>query len=221
MRYVTVAEMKEIDRHAIEECGIPALKLMENAGMAVAGETKKIISAGEAIIFAGYGNNGGDGLVAARHLLRDGRKVEVVFVGKPKSLSFESNSNLELLLQLKVQPKFIQKESDLIKIFEKEVPGTFCIIDAIFGIGIKGKLDDFYIELINTINAVGVPIISVDIPSGLDTDSGNPMPVAIKAHTTVTFGYPKIGFKNYDSFNDCKKKNNVIHVSFIRKGEPS
>jgi len=198
MRYVTASEMKEIDRYAIEECGIPAARLMENAGRAVADEAKKLTPNGEAIVFAGYGNNGGDGLVAARHLLKDGYKVKVFFAGKPKSLSPETNSNLELLLDMKIIPGSIFKESEIEKAFDN-IKKPDIIIDAIFGIGIKGTLEGFHVKLIDKINKIGAPIISVDIPSGLDTDSGNPNPVAIKAASTVTFGYPKVGFKNAEA----------------------
>jgi len=198
MRYVTAAQMKEIDRYAIQDCGIAALTLMENAGRAVAEEAKKIAPMGDAIVFAGYGNNGGDGLVAARHLLKDGHKVKVFFAGKPKSLSPETNSNLESLLKININPQFIANESDIENILGKMAkPGI--IIDAIFGIGIKGTLEGFYIKLVEEINNIGAPIISVDIPSGLDADSGKPLPAAIKAHTTVTFGYPKAGFKDAEA----------------------
>lgn len=198
MRYVTASEMKEIDRHATEECGIPAARLMENAGIAVAEEAKKTVPPGEAIVFVGYGNNGGDGLVTARHLLKFGYKIKVFFVGKPKSLSPETNSNLEFLVKINVNPQFIANESDIENILGKMAkPGI--IIDAIFGIGIKGPLDSFYVTLIDKLNNIGAPIISVDIPSGLDADSGDPSPAAIKAAATVTFGYPKTGFKNPES----------------------
>ncbi|MCX5686897.1 MAG: NAD(P)H-hydrate epimerase [Candidatus Omnitrophica bacterium] len=198
MRYVTASEMKEIDRHAIEEFGIPAARLMENAGRAVAEEARKTAPAGEAIVFAGYGNNGGDGLVAARHLSNNGYRVKVFFAGKPKSLSPETNSNLESLLTININPQFISTESDVENISGKIAkPGI--IIDAIFGIGIKGTLDSFYVKLIDKINEIGAPVISVDIPSGLDADSGNPSPTAIRAARTVTFGYPKIGFKNAEA----------------------
>ncbi|MDP3804620.1 MAG: NAD(P)H-hydrate epimerase, partial [Candidatus Omnitrophota bacterium] len=191
-------------RYAIEDCGISAGSLMERAGKAVAEEVCKIydknkgrkgIDKGSVLIFCGYGNNGGDGLAAARHLFKNGYKVKVFFVGKPKSLSPETNSNLESLLTINIHPLFISNESDIENILGK-IAKPDVVTDAIFGIGIKGSLDNFYVKLIDKINEIGAPIVSVDIPSGMDTDSGNPSPVAIKAASTVTFGYPKAGFKN-------------------------
>jgi 23S rRNA (cytosine1962-C5)-methyltransferase len=195
MRYVTAAEMKEIDRHAIEDRGIPAGWLMENAGKALALEAESVASKKTASVFCGYGNNGGDGLVAARQLIKKAYKVEVFIVGKPKTLTPETNSNLEKLFVLKITPRFIADKSEIKKIFDSlDKPGV--VVDAIFGIGIKGALDDLYIEAINRINALGAPIVSADIPSGLDADTGLPLPVAVKAQSTVTFGYPKEGFKD-------------------------
>ena len=198
MRYVTATEMKELDRQTIEEHGIPAKVLMENAGAAVAREAKKASGKGPAAVFCGYGNNGGDGLVAARHLAKDGYGVTVIFAGKPKSLSPETNSNLEEILKLNINPLFISTIDEIGPFFKKLTP-LAVVIDAIFGIGIKGGLDDFYKKLIEEINSLGVPIISCDIPSGLDANTGSPLPVAVKAAVTVTFGYPKAGFKNIHS----------------------
>jgi 23S rRNA (cytosine1962-C5)-methyltransferase len=195
MRYVTAGEMKELDRRAIEEHGIPAKILMENAGAAVAREAKKAVGKGRAVVFCGYGNNGGDGLAAARRLVKDGCGVTVIFAGKPKSLSPETNYNLEEILKLNINPLFISGIDEIAPTFKKLAPPA-AVIDAIFGIGIKGGLDDFFSKLIGEINALGAPIISCDIPSGLDADTGNPLPVAVKAAVTVTFGYPKEGFRN-------------------------
>ena len=197
MRYVTAADMKEIDRRAIKDCGVPAQRLMENAGKAVAEEACKLIDKGTVLVFCGYGNNGGDGLVSARHLIKKGFEVKVFFVGKPKGLSPETNSNLEKLLTMKATLGFISDEPDIEKTIGKINPAL--IVDAIFGIGIKGSLDDFYIKLIDEINSIGAPIVSADIPSGLDADSGTALRAAIKASVTVTFGYPKTGFKNPDA----------------------
>ena len=198
MQYVTAAQMKEIDKYAIEECGIPAIDLMENAGRAVAVEAEKLVSKGRAAVFCGYGNNGGDGLVAARFLFKDGYDVTVFFIGKPKSLSPETNSNLEKILTLGLKPEFISKEEEISGAFEK-LGKPDVVIDAIFGIGIKGKLEDFYINVIGRMNSADVPIISADVPSGLDADTGSALPVAVKARATVTFGHPKAGFKSTDA----------------------
>lgn len=236
MKYVSVSEMKELDRRAIEDHGIPALRLMENAGKALADEAMKMAGKGRVAVFAGYGNNGGDGLVSARHFVKNGYSVTVFFVGKPRSFTRESNANLERILSLGVKPQFITKKEDIARISfgpstkaqgqsravrqahsasngAEQGQGTNSgprtgirrgidggkpdiVIDAIFGIGIKGPIDEFYAALIEKINGLGVPIISADVPSGLDADTGELAGSAIKAVKTVTFGFPKIGFKN-------------------------
>ena len=110
------------------------------------------------------------------------------------SIDEETNSNLEAIFSLKIQPKFISKE-DIEKAFSG-LKAPDVIIDAIFGIGLKGLLDNFYIKLIEKISDFENSYRMADIPSGLDLDMGAPMPSAIKANVTVTFGYPKAGFKN-------------------------
>ncbi|MDP2913362.1 MAG: NAD(P)H-hydrate epimerase [Candidatus Omnitrophota bacterium] len=194
MRYVTRDEMKQIDRDAIEQ-GVPGATLMENAGKAVAAEAMTLAQEGKIVVLCGYGNNGGDGLVAARHLAQKGREVTVFLVGKPKSLSPETNDNLERLFDIGLRPEIISSRDDIARIFGK-CPKPGLIIDAIFGIGLRGEIDDFYSVLIGQINSIGAPVLSVDIPSGLDADTGSAIIKAVKAAVTVTLGYPKAGFKN-------------------------
>lgn len=195
MRYVTAEEMRSLDKAAIE-AGTPALDLMEAAGKRIAEEAMRLTKkGGRVVIFAGYGNNGGDGLVAARHLAGNGYKVKVYFVGRPKSLSPETNSNLEALFSSNITPKTIPSKEDVAKMFAAMKPPDVAI-DAIFGIGIHGSLDDLSIALIDKINSLKSPIVAADIPSGLDADTGEPLPKAIKATVTVTMGFPKAGFRN-------------------------
>lgn len=195
MKYVTVAEMKAIDRAAIEERGIPAERLMENAGRKVADEALDLSPRGSVAIFCGYGNNGGDGFVGARLLIQAGISVEVFLVGNPKKFSPETESNFNKLATLKCLPAVLSSLSDIDKI-SGCIKGAGVIVDAIFGIGINGMLDSFYTHLIETINSLGRPVISVDIPSGLNADTGEPLPTAVRAAKTVTMGYPKVGFRS-------------------------
>ena len=195
MRYVTAQQMKEIDRYTIEKCGVPALVLMENAGRAVAEEVMKTIKTGTVGIFAGYGNNGGDGLVTARYLKERGYDVLVFLVGKSRVFSPGTEENHRKILRLGVIPQKIATIDEIEENLNKFAPDL--IVDAIFGIGIRGHLDEFYVKLINRINSLGVPVVAIDLPSGLDADTGEPCGSdAIKANVTVTFGYPKSGFKN-------------------------
>jgi len=195
MRYVTAKEMKELDRAAIEKYGIPAGRLMENAGRAAAEEAMKCAKRGGVFVFCGYGNNGGDGFVAARYLTKNSYNTFVFLAGKPRPFSEESKANFEAVMEAGCKPQVMATPTDI----DRELSNLNkpdIVIDAIFGIGMKGSLDDFYIRLIEKINSIGAPIVSVDIPSGLDSDTGEPLPVAVKAVKTVTLGLPKVGFKN-------------------------
>ncbi|MFH2068980.1 MAG: NAD(P)H-hydrate epimerase [Candidatus Omnitrophota bacterium] len=195
MRYVTVKEMKELDSRAIKEGGIPASFLMENAGKAIAAEAVKTVRKGKFFVFCGYGNNGGDGFVAGRHLLLKGYQVETFLVGNPKPFSPETQANYQALAAMNHTPVVISDAKGIDKAFDNlPVPGL--VIDAIFGIGIRGIPDEFYLKLINRINGFGSPVIAADVPSGLNADTGKPLGSAVKALKTVTLGYPKIGFQN-------------------------
>ena len=198
MRYVTASQMKEIDRTAIDKHGVPASRLMENAGAAVADEALKSLKEGDILVVSGYGNNGGDGFVAARHLIKKGRNVIVFLAGRPRPFSRETGDNFKALIESGSAPRAVYDTAGMEKAFAG-LPRCGLIIDALFGIGIKGRLDDFYIALIDRINAVGATVISVDLPSGLDADTGAPCPVAVKAAKTVTLALPKAGFNNPDA----------------------
>lgn len=194
MRYVTKDEMREIDRIAIEERGIPAVALMENAGRAVAEECAKLLRKGRIVVFSGYGNNGGDGFVAARYLSKKGYEVSVFLAGRPRTLSPEANKKLEELISAGTTPTAISDKKALDAIF-RDMGSPDLVIDAIFGIGVRGPLEDLYVDLIERINALDSPVVAIDIPSGLDADTGRPLPKAIKASITVAIGYPKKGFE--------------------------
>ncbi|MBP7055593.1 MAG: NAD(P)H-hydrate epimerase [Candidatus Omnitrophica bacterium] len=195
MRYVTIDEMKAIDCAAIKERGIPAIRLMENAGRAVFNEILKTKLSGEIAVFCGYGNNGGDGFVIARLLIEAGRNVWVFLAGTPREMTDETQGNLAKLTCLKHEPVRIS-DIEGIERLSSVLSKTELIVDSIFGIGIRPPLDEFYIKLIETINASGKYVISVDVPSGLDADTGKPLGTAVKAKKTVTMGYPKIGFRS-------------------------
>lgn len=195
MRYVTAAQMKAIDRTAIEKYDVPAARLMENAGAAVVEEIFKSVKPGNVAVVAGYGNNGGDGFVIARLLRKKGFSVSVLLAGRPRPFSNETGNNFKALLDAGCAPRAIYDVGSMEKAFTA-LPQCELIIDALFGIGIKGPLDQFYVALIEKINLSGANIIAVDLPSGLDADEGTPCPSAVRASKTITFGQPKAGFKN-------------------------
>jgi len=191
--------MQGLDCKAIKEYGIPALVLMENAGRAVADEAIKMLqyTKNAAVsILCGQGNNGGDGLVAARHLFNRGIKVKIFYLGDIKNALSKSKSeikiNLNIILKMKIPIEEIKQLdlSDLLPHFKH----SNLIIDAIFGIGLTRPIEGQLKHLIEAVNQIDAPVIAVDVPSGLDCENGIPLGTAIQATKTVTFGVPKIGF---------------------------
>ncbi|MCK4261602.1 NAD(P)H-hydrate dehydratase [bacterium] len=204
MKLVTAQEMREIDRRTIEDFGIAGLDLMEKAGGSVAQAATEMLgkSSGKKVaIFAGKGNNGGDGFVAARHLAQKKVKVSLYLLGRKEEVKGDARVNLEKLSQLpteiitvKQYPKGNERDLEEIK---GDIAQSDLIIDAILGTGTKGRVDGFLAEVIKLLNAAAKPIVSVDIPSGLDADGRGPLGVCIKAARTVTMGLPKQGLVLY------------------------
>ena len=195
MQYVTVQQMRKIEEAAVKK-GTALSTLMENAGKAAANEAMAMMRHNASVVtFAGYGNNGGDGLVAARYLLKSDYQVKTFLVGSSKSFSPKTQENYDALIKLNHKPEEIATIEEIEKAFVSSFNPAL-VIDAIFGIGIRGVLDNFYIKLIDKINALAVPTLAVDIPSGLDADSGEPLGAVVRATETVTFGCAKAGFKN-------------------------
>ncbi|MDD5447829.1 MAG: NAD(P)H-hydrate dehydratase [Actinomycetota bacterium] len=195
MRVVTPDEMALIDRFCIEKRGIPTHELMENAGGAVAREAMRMLSeigGNQVAVWCGKGNNGGDGLVAARHLITGGFDVGVFVLGGKEDLEGEPASNLEKLKDANV--KFV-KDRGGIGEFES---GQFdMVIDAIFGTGFHGSASGIYAEAIRAINQSEKAVLSVDIPSGVNGSTGCVEGIAVRASRTVTFAVPKIGLLQY------------------------
>ncbi|MFH1683279.1 MAG: NAD(P)H-hydrate epimerase [Candidatus Margulisiibacteriota bacterium] len=186
MRSISVAQAQAFDRFAQEKLGIPSLILMENAGRGVAEEAVKLVSrlvGSRVAIVCGVGNNGGDGLVAARHLLNAGVKVQVFIVGKLSKLKADPKTNYHILKKMGIA-KFVRR-------FPKNCD---LIIDALFGIGLKAEVRKPYSDIICLMNESGKPILAVDVPSGLDADTGKVLGVVVKAKRTVTFVASKKGF---------------------------
>lgn len=199
MKVATSQEMRDIDKYAIEKLGIPGVVLMENAGLKVFAYVKKMLGKVEnktIKIFCGKGNNGGDGYVAARHLLNHGANVEVYLLGEKKSVSGDAEINLNILLNMGIGVKEILTENDVIEI-NNDIKQCDLIIDAIFGTGIRGEIQGPARSLINNINHSGKPVLSIDIPSGIQGDTGKICGVCVKASATVSFALPKLGLLLY------------------------
>lgn len=188
---VTAAEMQRLDRLAAEKYGIPPLLLMENAGRGIAEFIFRTWPSSRVTILVGKGNNGGDGLVVARHLANHGFKVFVIYVASPKQLSGDAALNAGIVTKMEIPSLFLETfdEKQISEIFQK----SDLVVDALFGIGLHSDLHGIYARVIESLNQNAKTIISVDIPSGLHADTGQVMGCAIRAAHTATLGFPKKG----------------------------
>ncbi|MFH1715674.1 MAG: NAD(P)H-hydrate epimerase [Elusimicrobiota bacterium] len=196
-KILTANEMRIFDDWAINSIGIPGIILMENAGRAVADEVYNSYFAkksgySQVDVFCGMGNNGGDGLVAARHLLIRDIKVKVYVVGGISGLSADSELNFRILRKIGavVTPILTEKDLSRVKLGKKDV-----IVDALFGIGLNRDIYGIHKDTIEFMNSAKFPIISVDVPSGLNANTGEDWGACIHAKKTVTFSFPKRGFQ--------------------------
>jgi hydroxyethylthiazole kinase-like uncharacterized protein yjeF len=196
-------EARAFDAWAINEVGIPGVVLMENAGRNCAELIKKEMDSrfrgndktAKVCIFCGTGNNGGDGYVIARHL-NSAFEVVVVICGERGKIKGDAKTNLDILEKLGRAALQLDINGDISRQVKAFTADADMIVDAIFGTGLSGELSDEYKRLLEAINAVGRPILAVDIPSGLDCDTGQPLGAAVKANWTVTFAAVKKGFTN-------------------------
>jgi NAD(P)H-hydrate epimerase len=195
---MTRDEVRAFDAWAINTLGVPGVVLMENAGRSCAELIRdKLASLArpKVCIFCGTGNNGGDGYVIARHLLNSGFEVVVVICGERSKIGGDAKLNLDILegLGQAIEQLSLEQE-DIAGRIGSFAAGADMIVDGLFGIGLKGQLSEEYKQLIEAINAQEGPILAIDIPSGLDCDSGQPLGAAVKASCTVTFVAVKRGF---------------------------
>lgn len=203
MNSVTAQKMKEIDRRAIQEYGIASIVLMENAGRGVSEVAIRMLQDtgnNRVSIFCGKGNNGGDGFTAARHLINKEVEVVTFLVGRREELSADTQTNFKILLKMGMKIEDIQDDDGLKRIKEK-VLNTDLIIDALLGIGLSGEVKGLYKRMIEFLNQIPNPILSVDVPSGLDADSGRVCGAAIKAKKTATLGLVKSGLVTEEGIN--------------------
>lgn len=200
MKVTTAIEMRSIDAKAMENYKLPGMILMENAGASVARYTEEFLGdAGSKriCIFAGKGNNGGDGYTAARHLHNRGARVTVYLVGAVKEdITGDAGMNLAVIQAMGIEVLAVQNERDWDKA-GVAVKFADCVIDALLGTGFYGELRNEYSRAIQLINEAGKPVVSVDIPSGVEADTGQVRSVAIRAMQTITLGLPKPGLLLY------------------------
>ena len=191
---MTVKQIQNLDRIAIEQYGVPSLVLMENAGRSVAFEVLKLIKdrkQTEVDIFCGLGNNAGDGFVVARHLINQCMKTKIFIIGQAKNLKSDALVNYQILKRLHYPIKEIQV---IDKAFLEDIRKSEIIVDAIFGVGLNREIHDPFRSVIETLNRSQKRIVAVDTPSGLDGTTGKIYGVCVKAYMTVTFSFIKRGF---------------------------
>ncbi|MCD6285382.1 MAG: NAD(P)H-hydrate dehydratase [Anaerolineae bacterium] len=211
MKVSRVSEMQEMDRAAVEAFGIAPDLLMENAGNAVYWVILNQfgVRGQRFVVFAGPGNNGGDGLVVARKLLSSGGDVKVFLLSDPARYKGSAKVNFEIATRLPLEIARVES----IDAVAEEIARCDAIVDAILGTGLTREVEGRYRQVIEQINAGGKTVFSVDIPSGVSGDTGKVMGAAVRADYTVTFGLPKIGSMLYPGY-ELGGKLYVSHISF-------
>ncbi len=196
MRLVKAAVMRALDQEAGRRYGIPGIVLMENAGLSVVqyllGRFWEHRPAGrKVLILAGPGNNGGDGLVVGRHLYNRGAGVEVVLTAAPDSYGGDAAVNLKIVSAAGI-PHWVF-DADGFDRLAGALGRADLIVDALFGTGFRGMPEEPLASLIRMVNAVGKPVLAVDLPSGMEADTGVVAGACVRADLTVTLGLPKLG----------------------------
>lgn len=203
--FVNHIQMKDVDRYSIQEMGIPSLVLMERAALSAAELIMEHFSPedGRILSVCAMGNNGADGMAAARILSLKGYRTAVLLMGSLEKATPECHTQYQILTNLGICCRWISdcNREEISEYIKSEK--TSVLIDALFGIGLTREVRGSYAELIDSMNDSGIPIVSVDIPSGIDSDTGRVAGTAVKAWATVTFGYKKTGQIFYPGAEYC------------------
>lgn len=199
---LTRDEVRDVDRRAIEEFGLPGIVLMENAGRGCVDWLEEKGVAGRVVICAGKGNNGGDGLVMARHLENRGYDVRVLLFCAPSDLRGDAATNFGVIEHAGTSTRVFNERLKSNEI-DEELARADWIIDALLGTGTRGALREPFAEIIQAINKASARVMAIDLPSGQDCDTGMPVdpeqPIVVQAELTATLVALKSGFENSDS----------------------
>ena len=211
MKVSRVAEMRNLDRQAISDFGITQEMLMENAGEAAYFVILREfgVKGKKFVIFCGVGNNGGDGFVVARKIHSTGGEVKVFFMGERDKLEGSARKNFDIISKMPIELCDIES----IEQAKEAVFNCDAIVDAIFGTGLSREVAGIHRDAIQLINESKKKVFSIDIPSGINGDTGQVMGSAIRSDYTITYGLPKIGNMLYPGFDLCGKLY-VSHISF-------
>ncbi len=211
MKVAKVDEMKDLDRRATEEFGLSQDLLMENAGQAVHFVISQElgIKNNKFVVFCGGGNNGGDGLVVARKIHSDGGEVKIFLLDDEAKFKGAAIKNFEIVSRMPIEISRINSiESVIAELFDCDA-----VVDCVFGTGLVRNVNGLYKDVIQLINESQCTVFSVDIPSGINGDTGEVMGVAVEADYTVAFGLPKVGNMIYPGYEHCGKLY-LSHISF-------
>src|SRR5207248_4176942 len=194
MRILKAAQMREADRRTIDDIGIASLVLMENAG-------RQAVAAMEALfpdlldrqvaVLCGRGNNGGDGFVVARTLIQRGVDVSVFLVGQVGEVRGDARTNVAILGRLGLAVVEIA-DAEAWELHFSEIADCTLIVDAIFGTGLNAPVSGLMETVVADVNASDIPVVAIDLPSGLSADSAEPIGDSIEASLTVTLAAPKL-----------------------------
>ncbi len=192
-------EIRAFDRYAIEVLGLPGIVLMENAGRQIA-EAARAMLAGRAkprvVILAGPGNNGGDGFVVARHLAMAGIRPEVALLAPREKIVGDADTNLRVLEPLGFQVRVLAgKVEAMLGELRPLLAEADLLVDGLLGTGTRGEIREPYASAIGAVNDARRPVLAIDIPSGLDPDTGKPLGPTVRATKTVTMAAVKVGFR--------------------------
>ncbi len=211
MKVARVAEMRALDRRAVDEFGIPPEILMENAGdSAYSVIARELGVKGRCFaIFCGTGNNGGDGFVVGRKIHSAGGDVRVLLLGRREELKGPAKTNFDIISKTPIEIQTAESS----EITEDAIYRSDAIVDAILGTGLTREVEGPYRDVIRSINESGRKVFSIDIPSGVNGDTGEVMGMAVRADYTITYGLPKIGNLLYPGSDLCGKLY-LSHISF-------
>ena len=187
-------EVRALDRRAIDEFGVPGVVLMENAGRGAVEVLRELGVSGRVVLCCGKGNNGGDGFVMARHLDNHRVPVRVLLFARPEELAGDAAVNYAIIARAGLPIEVFAASPLDEKHLQGELAAADWVVDALFGTGLAGPVRPPFDRVIAAINACPARVLGVDIPSGLDCDTGRPLGSTVRARHTVTFVAQKKGF---------------------------
>lgn len=218
-RYLSPAAIRELDRRASEEFGIPGIVLMENAGLGCAEFIANVKPTGTVVICCGKGNNGGDGLVIARHLDLRGYAVEVLLFCDPAELRGDALTNYEIVRRAQIPLTICSDQTQpaprWLPAVETKLQAAALVVDALLGTGTTSAPRHPFNLVIAAINRAMKQTLAIDLPSGLDAASGVPSRMTVRATQTLTFVAQKTGFVNAAA-QECLGQVHVLDIGVPR-----